>query len=84
VEEATADGVRLSSGEFVPTRSLIWCVGVRPDPLVEGLGLATDHGRLVVDEYLNVPGRPDVARTRSGSLRLDVAAGSAAVITLDR
>ncbi|GIM93873.1 NAD(P)/FAD-dependent oxidoreductase [Paractinoplanes toevensis] len=60
VEEATADGVRLSSGEFVPTRSLIWCVGVRPDPLVEGLGLATDHGRLVVDEYLNVPGRPDV------------------------
>jgi hypothetical protein len=39
VVEATADGVRLSDGQFVATRSLIWCVGVRPDPLVEHLGL---------------------------------------------
>jgi len=30
------------------------------------------------------PGRPDAARVRGGSLSLDVAAGSAAVITLDR
>jgi hypothetical protein len=30
------------------------------------------------------PGRPDPARVRSGSLTLDVAAGSAAIITLDR
>jgi NADH dehydrogenase len=50
----------LSNGDAVPTRSLIWCVGVRPDPLVESLGLATKQGRLVVDEFLNVPGRPDV------------------------
>ncbi len=60
VKEATRDGVYLSTGEYVPTRSLIWCVGVRPDPLVEGLGLATTHGRLVVDEFLTVPGHPDV------------------------
>ncbi|WP_433300194.1 NAD(P)/FAD-dependent oxidoreductase [Actinoplanes sp. CA-030573] len=60
VQEATADGVRLSTGEFVPTRSLIWCVGVRPDPLVEHLGLETREGRLVVDEFLTVPGYPDV------------------------
>jgi NADH dehydrogenase len=60
VHEATADGVRLSTGEYVPSRSLIWCVGVRPDPVVEGLGLATEQGRLVVDEFLTVPGRPDV------------------------
>ena len=39
IAEATGEGVRLSDGEFVPTRSLIWCVGVRPDPLVEPLGL---------------------------------------------
>ena len=43
-----------------PTRSLIWCVGVRPDPLVERLGLPTRQGRLVVDEYLAVPGQPEV------------------------
>jgi NADH:ubiquinone reductase (H+-translocating) len=60
VEQATQDGVHLSDGEYVPTRSLIWCVGVRPDPLVDGLGLATKQGRLVVDEFLNVPGYPEV------------------------
>ncbi|MEQ4305847.1 NAD(P)/FAD-dependent oxidoreductase [Plantactinospora sp. B6F1] len=60
VSEATADGVRLSDGEYVPTRSLVWCVGVRPDPLVADLGLPTEKGRLVVDEFLNVPGFPDV------------------------
>jgi NADH dehydrogenase len=60
VERAMADGVHLSNGMFVPTRSLIWCVGVRPDPLVNSLGLATRQGRLVVDEFLTVPGRPDV------------------------
>lgn len=60
VQEAHADGVRLSTGEEVPTRTVVWCVGVRPDPLVEGLGLATREGRLVVDEHLRVPGHPDV------------------------
>jgi NADH dehydrogenase len=60
VKEASADGVRLSDGEYVPTRSLIWCVGVRPDPLVATLGLRTEKGRLVVDKYLGVPGFPEV------------------------
>jgi NADH dehydrogenase len=60
VQEATGEGVHLNSGEYVPTKSLIWCVGVRPDPLVGGMGLATKQGRLVVDEFLNVPGYPEV------------------------
>jgi NADH dehydrogenase len=60
VQEAGAGGVRLSTGEYVPTKSLIWCVGVRPDPLVDHVGLPTREGRLVVDEFLTVPGHPDV------------------------
>jgi NADH dehydrogenase len=60
VEQAAASGVRLTDGTYVPTRSLIWCVGVRPDPLVSGLGLELKHGRLVVDEFLTVPGHPDL------------------------
>jgi NADH dehydrogenase len=60
VREATPDGVTLTDGEVVPTRSLIWCVGVRPDPLVDQIGLKTERGRLVVDEYLTVPGHPEV------------------------
>jgi NADH dehydrogenase len=60
VKEAAAEGVHLADGSYVPTHSLIWCVGVRPDPLVDGLGLETRQGRLVVDEFLTVPGHPDV------------------------
>jgi NADH dehydrogenase len=60
VEEAKRDGVQLTDKSFVPTQSLIWCVGVRPDPMVDGLGLKTEKGRLVVDEYLNVPDHPEV------------------------
>jgi NADH:ubiquinone reductase (H+-translocating) len=56
VAEALDGQVQLSTGEKVPTRSLIWCVGVRADPLVDGLDLATNRGRLVVDEYMAVPG----------------------------
>jgi NADH dehydrogenase len=60
VREATDEGVVLSDGRFVPTRTLVWCAGVRPDPLVEGLGLPAVKGRLVVDEYLTVPGHPEI------------------------
>jgi NADH dehydrogenase len=55
VKEATSDGVVLDTGEAVPTRSLVWCVGVRPDPLVSGVGLPVDKGRLMVGPDLVVP-----------------------------
>lgn len=35
-------------------------MGVRPDPLVESFGLPTEKGRLCVDKFLGVPGRPEV------------------------
>ncbi|MBB1245590.1 NAD(P)/FAD-dependent oxidoreductase [Streptomyces durbertensis] len=60
VAEARPDGVLLEDGEFVASRSLIWCVGTRPDPLVASLGLELEGGRLCVDAYLRVPGRPEV------------------------
>ncbi|MET9905437.1 FAD-dependent oxidoreductase [Streptomyces sp. NPDC006476] len=60
VKEATHDGVLLTDGEFVPTRSLVWCVGVRPDPLADSLGLPMERGRLLVDPHLQVPGRPEL------------------------
>ncbi|HET6500799.1 MAG TPA: NAD(P)/FAD-dependent oxidoreductase [Amycolatopsis sp.] len=60
VEKADAAGITLTTGESVPTRTLVWCVGVRPDPLVANLGLETAQGRLVVTPQLNVPGRRDV------------------------
>ena len=39
VEEATSDGVRLTSGETVPTRTLVWCVGVRPGAVQRRFGM---------------------------------------------
>ncbi|MFF6779645.1 FAD-dependent oxidoreductase [Streptomyces sp. NPDC012510] len=60
VKEATSTGVLLSDGEFVDTRTLVWCVGVRPDPLAESLGLPMERGRLLVEPTLHVPGRPEV------------------------
>ena len=60
VKEATHEGVLLTDGEFVESRTLVWCVGVRPDPLVESLGLPMEKGRLLVDPHLRVPGRPEL------------------------
>lgn len=60
VKEATPDGVLLTDGEFVATRTLVWCVGVRPDPLVESTGQPVERGRLLVDPHLQLPGRPEV------------------------
>ncbi|MET7712225.1 NAD(P)/FAD-dependent oxidoreductase [Streptomyces sp. NPDC005407] len=60
VKEATRDGVLLDDGEFIETRTMVWCVGVRPDPLVSEVGLAVERGRLLVDPKLTVPGHPEV------------------------
>jgi NADH:ubiquinone reductase (H+-translocating) len=55
VAEAGDGYVQLTTKDKVPTKSLIWCVGVRADPLVSDLDLATNRGRLVVDEFMHVP-----------------------------
>jgi NADH dehydrogenase len=60
VAEALDGAVQLTTGDKFVTRSLIWCVGVRADPLVDGLDLHTNRGRLVVNEYMAVPGIPDI------------------------
>jgi NADH:ubiquinone reductase (H+-translocating) len=60
IDEVTDSQVRLSDGTAVPTRTLVWCVGVTPGPLTRALGLETINGRIVVDEFLTVPGHPDV------------------------
>ncbi|WP_132301529.1 NAD(P)/FAD-dependent oxidoreductase [Kribbella sp. VKM Ac-2568] len=60
VDYAGPECLRMTTGEEIATRSLIWCVGVRPDPLVDALSLPTDHGRVEVHETLVVRGRAHV------------------------
>jgi NADH dehydrogenase len=48
----------LSTGERIPTATLVWTAGVTASPLLPELGLPLDErGRVVVDETLGVEGR---------------------------
>jgi NADH dehydrogenase len=60
VREASHQGVTLTDDTVVASRTLVWCVGVRPDPLVSATGLEIHQGRLVVEPTLVVPGHPEV------------------------
>jgi NADH dehydrogenase len=53
--------VTLSSGEVVPSDTVVWAAGVRASPLVQGLGLRqVANGRVVVDPSLRLPDHPEV------------------------
>ena len=48
--------VAVSSGEPVPAATLIWTAGVTPNPVIASLPCKKEKGRVVVDEFLEVPG----------------------------
>jgi NADH dehydrogenase len=48
--------VAVSSGEAVPATTLIWTAGVTPNPVIARLPCKSEKGRVVVDEFLEVPG----------------------------
>jgi NADH dehydrogenase len=57
IEEVDADSVRLSTGETIPTRTVVWTTGVVPHPSLRGLNVPLDEsGRVEVDEYMRVKG----------------------------
>jgi NADH:ubiquinone reductase (H+-translocating) len=61
VERISADSVELSDGEVVPCRTVAWTAGVRPAPVIAGMGLPLDQaGRIMVDRYCRVEGRDNV------------------------
>ncbi len=57
---ATTDAAVLASGERIPTRTLVSTVPSAPNPLVATLPVATEKGRIVVDQYLELPDHPGV------------------------
>jgi NADH dehydrogenase len=61
LEEATADTARLSSGEVLPTETVVWTAGVAPQPILKELNLPLDErGRVPVDSFLRVEGMDSV------------------------
>jgi NADH dehydrogenase len=61
VERVDADGVRTESGEYVPSRTVVWTAGVKPVPVAGRLDVPKlKNGRLTVDEHLQIEGMPGV------------------------
>jgi NADH dehydrogenase len=57
LEGVSADTATLAGGEEIPCRTVCWTAGVRPSPIVANLGLPlNEHGRVVTDECMRVPG----------------------------
>ncbi|MUL85605.1 MULTISPECIES: FAD-dependent oxidoreductase [unclassified Mycolicibacterium] len=53
--------VTMSPGNMVPTATVVWCAGMRANPLTAQLPVTLDRfGRLPVDDYLRVEGVPGV------------------------
>jgi NADH dehydrogenase len=55
------DFARLSTGETIPTRSVVWTAGVKPPAVVRNLGLPLQpNGRIDVDRSMRVRGTQNV------------------------
>jgi NADH dehydrogenase len=61
VTEVDEGGATLSTGEKLRASTVVWCAGMRANPLTADLGVARDRlGRVAVDDYLRVDGVDDV------------------------
>jgi NADH dehydrogenase len=61
LEEVGAEHARLSTGERLPTRTVVWTAGVAPHPSLRRLGVPLDErGRTPVDDRLRVRGMDSV------------------------
>lgn len=50
------EGVELGDGQVLPAATVVWTAGVKASPVVEALPVERDKlGRVVVDEYLQIP-----------------------------
>jgi NADH dehydrogenase len=72
VDAVDAESIKLSSGEIIPTHTVVWCAGMCASPLVETLPGEHEHGRLSVDQFM-----------RARSLAHVFAAGDVACARLD-
>lgn len=73
VTGATDDVVELDGGEEkIPTRTLIWTGGTKPNPALDRLpATRTPRGAVVVDQFLSIPEHPEVYVIGDGASVLD-------------
>jgi NADH dehydrogenase len=53
-------GVVLNDGTAIPTNTLVWTAGTSPNPLLDTLPCKKERGRVLVNEYLEIPEWPGV------------------------
>ena len=53
-------GVKLADGTVIPAKTLVWTAGTAPNPLLARLPCQKERGRLVANEYMEVPRWPGV------------------------
>jgi NADH:quinone reductase (non-electrogenic) len=70
-------GVKLSDGTILPARTLIWTAGTAPCPTLEPLACKKERGRIVVNDFLEVPGYPGVWALGDCAFITDKKTGSA-------
>jgi NADH dehydrogenase len=64
------------TGEVIPTRTVVWAAGVRPVPLTEKLDVPRGRtGRIVVDSFMEIEGRPGCYALGDMAACPDVATG---------
>ncbi|NYT60371.1 FAD-dependent oxidoreductase [Alcaligenaceae bacterium] len=61
VKQVTDKGIELADGEMIDAATVVWCGGMRANPLTEQLAVNRDElGRLPVDDCLRVQGLANV------------------------
>jgi NADH dehydrogenase len=60
VKSMTEGNVSLVDGLSIPTRNLVWTAGAVPSPLIFSLPCPKEQGRLLVNQFLQVPDWPNV------------------------
>src|SRR5262249_49741851 len=55
VRSVTQDEVTLTDGSLISSRTLVWTAGVVPNPIISSIPSSKERGRLVVNQFLQLP-----------------------------
>ena len=60
VRSVTQNSVTLGDGTSISSRTLVWTAGIVPSPLIASIPSSKERGRLVVNQFLQLPDWPNV------------------------
>jgi NADH dehydrogenase len=60
VNAVSERSVELSDGTIIATNTVVWTAGTSPNPLLQALPCKKERGRIIVNEYMEVPDWPGV------------------------